>query len=264
MNTPSRNSSSNDLLSNNRSPNNPSPQDRPYRLTHDPVFYITAAFFALLTTALPAGLGQPRFLPLIQAVGLTVFLAIPLRRGEIRQSLYVVALWLAVQFVTITALSWLVIGQVERAIPDGFLYRGAMTRWFFDQGPLPSGLAAAPVGRLAETAGVLVGAPATGGLVANWFVVRAINLAGYGMASLLLVLASPAALLAALPLWTLVRVAGYAGLTVLLAEPPLTGNWSPRHIWHDRRTLLLWSVGLVAVGTLLELFLPALWSALFR
>jgi hypothetical protein len=45
---------------------------RSYQLTSDPVFYWMGSFFALLTTALPAVLGQVRFMPLGQTVVLSI------------------------------------------------------------------------------------------------------------------------------------------------------------------------------------------------
>jgi hypothetical protein len=59
-----------------------------------------------------------------------------------------------------------------------------------------------------------------------------------------------------LPLWTLVRVAGYAAGVVLLAEPLLTYTWSPRHYWRNRRGLILFALSLTAAGLALEWVLP--------
>jgi hypothetical protein len=70
-------------------------------------------------------------------------------------------------------------------------------------------------------------------------------------------------LIAGLPLWTLLRLAGYAGFVVLLAEPLFTGNWTLRHYLGERRTLLLASTALLVAGLLLELILPGAWRRLF-
>jgi len=57
--------------------------EREYQLTRDPVFYLMAAFFAFLTTALPALLGQFRFMPIGQTLVLAIFMAIAVRRGDL-------------------------------------------------------------------------------------------------------------------------------------------------------------------------------------
>lgn len=229
-----------------------------YSLTRDPLYYVTVGFFALLTTAIPAILGQPRFLPVIQALALTVFVAIPLRKGHLRGALNVMALWLTLQFILITLLAWAFGGLVEKAIQDGFTYRGQMAVWFYDGALLPRGIQAAPWSRFVEFAGIVAGSLLTAGLVGNWFLVRAVDLAGFGAGSLFATLATPALLPWMIPVWALVRIAGYAGLVILLAEPILTDRWSASAVLSRRRKLLFLSLGLVAAGLLLELVLPGL------
>ncbi|RIK52381.1 MAG: hypothetical protein DCC57_09980 [Chloroflexi bacterium] len=230
----------------------------PYSLTRDPLYYFTVGFFALLTTALPALLGQPRFLPLIQALALTVFMAIPLQKGHLRGAINVMVLWLLLQYTLIALLTWGFGGYVERAIDDGFVYRGELASWFYDETVLPGGLQAAPIARLIEILGIILGSLLTAGLVGAWFLVRAVDLAGFGTGALLTSLDTPALILRVIPLWSLVRIAGYAGLVILLAEPLLANRWSLTHLLTQRRQLLWISLGLVVGGLLLELVLPGL------
>ncbi len=227
-----------------------------YSLTRDPTYYLTVSFFALLTTAMPALLGQPRFLPFLQAITLTIFIAIPLRKGHLRGALNVMALWLILQFGLMTLLSWAFGGLVERAIANGFAYRGELTSWFYSGAILPGSLQAAPLARLVEVIGIIVGSVFTAGLIGAWFLVRAVDLAGFGTGTLLTSLDAPALILRVIPIWSLVRITGYAGLVTLLAEPLLTNIWSPTHYWHHRQRLLLVSLGLIIAGLLLELILP--------
>lgn len=230
----------------------------PYSLTRDPLYYFTVGFFALLTTALPALLGQPRFLPLIQALALTVLMAIPLQKGHLRDAINVMALWLFLQYTLIALLTWGLGGHVERAIADGFVYRGELGSWFYGGAGLPRGLQAAPINRLIEILGIVLGSLLTAGLVGAWFLVRAVNLAGFGTGALLTSLDTPALILRIIPLWSLLRIAGYAGLVILLAEPLLANRWSLTHLLTQRRQLLWISLGLVVGGLLLELVLPGL------
>jgi hypothetical protein len=235
-----------------------------YSLTRDPVFFVIVGFFALLTTALPAGLGQARFLPIIQTISLTIFVGMAVRRREAGNALAILALWLAIQIAAMIALTWLAVNQADRAFVNGFAYRGAIVDWFYADGSLPAGLASEPISRLIEIVGVLFGSSLSGGLIGVWFLVRAANLTGYSAGALLLASGAPVVLFAALPLWTLLRIAGYAGLVTLLAEPLLTSNWTPGYYLTTRRRLLLVSVTFVIASLLLELSLPSFWRALFR
>jgi len=235
-----------------------------YRLAHDPVFYIMVGFFALITTALPTVLSQPRFLPLAQTLCLFVMLAIPVRQRLARQAMITLSIWLVVQLMTMSLITWFAPSQVEGAIGDGFIYRRAYLEWFFATGPAPDSFFVQPFNRVVELIGVLVGSLISGGLIGVWFLTRATNLAGFGVGSLLIPLQGATSLVAALPIWTLVRLAGYGGLIALLAEPLLTGHWALGYYWQERRPLLLWAVGLVALGLLLEAILPSFWRTLFQ
>lgn len=237
-----------------------------YSLARDPLFYITVGFFAFLTTSLPTVIGQPNFLPLVQTVALFIFLLIPLRQGLIRQGLWVMALWLGIQFIVVAALTWFLEARAERAFHDGFQYRMAYVAWFYGAADAirPDGFTAAPLARLIELAGILLGSLLSVGLLGIWFLVKSVNLAAYNMGVLLVALNSATGLLLALPIWSLLRIAGYAGLVILFSEPGITGHWQPKHYWRTRRNLIVRSGGLLLLGLLLELFLPDLWRLLGR
>ncbi len=235
-----------------------------YRLTHDPVFYITAGFFALLTTALPGLMGQPNFMPLLQALGLTIFAAIPLRNGELANALRVTALWLTIQLLAMISITWLVPIQASRAIPDGFTYGTALVTWVYTGDELPRSLLSAPLGRLLELAGVLLGSLLTGGLVGSWFLVRAVDLLGF--AGGILTGQAPAllALLLGLAPWRLLTICGYAGFFLLLAQPILTNRWRPAFYLAHQRRLLVVSAALLVVGLGLEALLTGVWQTIFH
>ena len=233
-----------------------------YSITDDPIFYGTVIMFALLTTIMPAILGQPRFLPVVQTLALTVFLAMTVRRQKMRQIVAVLLIWLFIQFTLMLLLSWAAPGSLEHAIADGFDRRIAFRTWLFGNGVLPDSLWARPVGRIGELFLITIGGALTAGLLAVWILVRSVNLAGFYLGSLLIDFPSLLALWIGLPLWTLLRLAGYAGWTVLAAEPLLVKNWSPGHLLQKRRRLLLISTACVALGLLLELVLPGLWIRL--
>jgi hypothetical protein len=233
-----------------------------YQLTSDPVFYVTVAFFSLLTTLLPSIMGQPNFMPIVQALGLTIFTAIPLRRGQVRTALSVLLLWLAVQLAAIIFIAWALPTQTARAIPDGVTYRMALVTWAYTGEMLPRSLLAAPWSRVIEVLGVLLGTLLTGGLVGSWFLVRAVDLFGFSAGTLLRELAPAAGLLLGIAPWRLLTLAGYTGFFLLLAQPILTNRWNLGHYLTGQRRLLLWSGGLLIIGLLLEALLPGIWQGM--
>ncbi len=233
-----------------------------YSLVSDPIFYIMLVIIALLATALPGGMGQPRFLPLIQTICLFVFLLVPLRQRLVRPAIWVLLIWLLVQSVTMIGLVWLAPGQIERAIGNGFIYHETYLQWFFAGGHPPDSLFVQPGNRLIELVGVLLGALASGGLIGIWFLVRAVNLTSYGIGALMVALGGWRHLLAALPFWALIRLAGYAGFIILLAGPLLTSDWSLQY-YRTKRRLLLAATLLLVLGLGLEFFLPGLWRSIF-
>jgi hypothetical protein len=232
-------------------------------VTSEPVFYITVFFFVLLTTALPAGLGQFRWMPILQTISLSIFLIMVLRLGKTRRALQVCAIWLPIQFGALLLITWLLPAQAQQAIPSGFDRGVALLEWLYADSPLPASLLSQPAARWLEVLGVLLGSLLTGGIVGIWFLMRATNLAGFFSGVLLATSGDPAGFLAMLLPWTLLRLAGYTGFVILLAEPLLTGNWRPAHYLTHRRGLLLASAGLLVLALILEWVLPAPWRAFF-
>lgn len=233
--------------------------ERAYQLSRDPVYFLMAAFFALLTTGLPAIMGQPRFMPFIQAVVLTIFLAISVRRGDMRSGLGIVFLWLAVTMSLILLLTWFVPDQLERAIDDGFMQRAMTSEWYFARSPLPGGITGEPLGAAAEIAGIVLGSLLTGGLVGAWFLVRMANLAAFSAGHLLGIFGNPLLIFIALPVWSILQITGAGGLVVLCAEPLLSGRFA-LGTWFRRRSRPLAIFGGVYVlGLLAEAILPAFW-----
>lgn len=227
-------------------------------ITYDPLYYTTVGFFALLTTALPAALGQPRFLLFLQTVTLFVFVAVTLHRRNPRGARRVMLIWLPIQFITVVLLTLGLPGQLEAAFTDGFAYRGAITAWFFGGAPYPDAVATDFGALLFELLGILVGTLITAGLAGIWLLVRLLNHAAFGTGILLASLEQPAQSLLVIPYWTLLRAAGYAGFIILCAMPLLTYTWSPAYYWRNHRRLIVVSALLLTLGFLLELVLPGL------
>jgi hypothetical protein len=239
--------------------------NKDYNLSRDPIFFVTACFFALLTTGLPVVMGQFRFLPIIQALALTVLLFVPLRQRDLRSALVVVFLWLGVALAAVFALTWYDAVRAERAFEDGFLYRSAFAEWYYasnaQTSPLPASFGTQLLASIAEIVGILLGSLLTAGLVGAWFLMKVANLAAFGAASLALTLPSPLWIVVALPVWSILQIVGGGGLLVLLAEPLASGKLMAglRELGRSRRLPLLLFGGMFVLGILLELILPPFW-----
>ena len=227
----------------------------------DPIYYITFGFFALLTTALPAALGQPNFLPIAQALALTLFLAVPLRRGLVAKGILVLSVWLVLQTLVMIVGTALLPLVFERAIHDGFAYHRSLLEWSVTGQNLPGWLLNNPGARIVELVGVLLGSLLSAGLVGLWFLMRAVNQFAYAVGRLAQV--GPSGLILGLMPWRLAIMAGYAGFVVILAQPLLNNNWSPFFYITRQRRLVTVSLTLVGIGLLLELTLPGLWRTIW-
>lgn len=228
-------------------------------LVNEPIFNITVGVFALLTTAFPAAMAQFRFMPIVQAIALTVFLTMAVRRGNFRAGYTVMGLWIFVQFTTLLVITLLLPATVQRAIADGFNHRQGLLEWIYGAALYPSGLLANPGAYLTEFAGVLIGGVATAGLLGSWFLMRLINLTAYSIGALTLITEGPFAAVIPLLLWHILRIAGYACLLPILAMPALSGIWSPRYYWQNHRRPLLIGLGLIVAALLFEAILAPLW-----
>lgn len=236
-------------------------KQRHYDLVKDPIYYVTFGFFALLTTALPAALGQPNFLPIAQTVAITLFLAAPLRRGRIGTALVVLATWISLQLLVMIAGSALLPLVFERAIHDGYAYHRALLEWSATGLGLPGSILHNPGSRLMEFFGIVLGSMFSAGLVGLWFLMRAVNQFGYGVGRLALE-GTPGLLLGLMP-WRLATLAGYAGLVAMLAQPLLVNIWRPTYYFARQRRLAAVSFALIAVGLVLEFLLPGLWRIIW-
>ena len=234
---------------------------RRYDLLKDPIFYVTFVFFALLTTALPAALGQPNFLPIAQTVALTLFLAIPLRRGRTSTGIMMLSLWLSLQFLVMLVGSALLPVVFQRAIHDGFDFHRALLEWSATGRTLPGSLYENTGPRIVELLGVLLGSLLSAGLIGIWFLMRTLN--QFAFAAGRLASEGPSGLLLGLMPWRIAMIAGYTGSIILLAQPLLRNTWSPFFYLSRQRRLATVSFLLIAAGLVTELALPGLWRVLW-
>lgn len=234
-----------------------------YALVNDPIYIITVAVFALITTGLPTIVGQFRFMPIIQALSLAVFLGLALRRGNLRSGLRVLMVWVGVQMLTMLILVIVLPPHLsERALAGGFAHRQSLLEWMYAAAPYPNGLLAAPVAYLIEFLGIVVGTLLTGGLVGLWFFMRLVNFTAFSMATMTILANGPAAPLVPVLVWNLLRLAGYLCLIPILAQPVLRGQWNLRIYWTRHPRLIMLGFALLIGGLLLEPVLTPLWPNL--
>lgn len=227
-----------------------------HSITNDPIYYVTVIFFILITTALPALLGQPRFLPIIQTLALAFYTMLPLRHRNLRGAILVITLWLTLQFLTIAILTALLPARIESAFTDGFIFRGQITAWFFAGAPNPNALTF--IGALIELLTVTLGSLITAGIAGIWILTTTTNEAAYSVGILSRTIINPAQFFLIIPYWALLRTAGYAALTLTCAMPLLTYIGNPSYYWQHYRKLILVGLILVVLGILAEFIVPAL------
>lgn len=231
---------------------------RKYSLVNDPLFYGVAVFFALLTTALPAALGQRWLLPVGQSVALWFFCFASWRKGSALHAARVLALWLCVQFIVFFAVALFTGG--DRAIADGFGYRQQLLEWLFGVGALPASWTTEPVRRAIETLAVTAGTTLSAGILGVWFLVQGVNLLAFSAATLFSATNSIWGLIAGLQPWMLLRIIASVATVATFALPGYRGAWTPSAWMPGERRLFWWSLGLLAAATLLELVLPGIWA----
>ena len=234
-----------------------------YRVVRDPIFLVTVAFFAPLTTVLPALMGQQQLMPIMQTLALVAFLAVALHHRDMRQAVFVMAIWVGIQLAIVMLLGAFFPATVEQAIPDGFALRTGVVEWIYADINPPVSVQATPIARLLEIVAVIGGTLFTGGLIGGWILVRTINQVGFSIGVLLGEVEDILLLVAFLP-WSLLRIAGYAGLVLLLAEPLWSRNWSFGFYSEHRKRLFYVTIALLLTSLVLEAFLPGFWPSLFR
>lgn len=230
-----------------------------YSIVADPLFYGVVVFFALISTALPAALGQRWLLPIGQSVALWMLCFVAWRKGTALDAARVLALWAATQFVAFFVAVYFTGG--DGAIADGFAYRQALLEWVFGVGALPASWATEPVWRVVETLGVTIGSTLSGGILGVWLLVRSVNLYAFGAATALAATGSVWGMVAALEPWWLLRIVAYAGIVATFALPGYTGRWTPAGWSLGERRLFWTSLGLLVAALLLEVLLPDIWAA---
>ncbi|MCB9137648.1 MAG: hypothetical protein H6642_04795 [Caldilineaceae bacterium] len=234
-----------------------------YSVGQDALYPAVVALFAVVTTALPAAFGQPLLLHVLQTLALTLLLGIALRSGSFQAGMRTLAVWIGVQALLMAMITFFFGDQAARAIPGGFDLGAAMIEWLYTANPLPNGIAAAPVARTIEFLGITIGSLLTGGLIGGWFLTGAVNQAAFISGTLLASLDQDVSFLVAFLPWSILVIAGYAGLLVCCAAPVWRSDWSVIRFQGRCRPILLAALALLIAGLLSELLLPDAWRALF-
>jgi hypothetical protein len=167
--------------------------------------------------------------------------------------------------LTVFVITWVDPVRVEAAFENGFLHRAVYAEWYYaanpQSSPLPASFGTQPLPSVVEILGIVLGSLLTGGLVGAWFLMKVANLAAFSAASLLLTLPNLLWIFVALPLWSILQIAGGGGLLVVLAEPLASGKFGAglRELGRRRRLPFLLFGGMFVLGILLEFVLAPFW-----
>ena len=243
------------------------PTDAPaVNVLDDWIVYPTMAVGILATTFFPILLGQQLCLPLLSVAVLIPMFLWALRQGRPRKAIALGLFWVAVQSLSVIIASLLFQDTAWRAVQGGLEYRSAWLAWI-EVGPLVALAPSLDYGRqVVELALYSLAMVLSGGVAGLLLLTVALDRVNFTAASLLAATPNPAlALLAAWPLWLLVRLVGYLMVGAVLAEPLANLDLRPAYLadWLQRRwRLLLAGLGVVLLGVLLQALLSPLYQTI--
>lgn len=232
----------------------------------DWVIYPAMALGILATTFFPILLGQQICLPLLSAAVLIPMFLWALRQGRPGKAITLALFWAAVQSLSVILASWLFEEGAGRAVLGGMEYRSAWLQWIAG-GPPVQMVPALDVARQGIDFLLYALASAlTGGVGGLLLLTLALDRFNFTVASLLASAQQPAlAMVAAWPLWMIVRLVGYIIIGAVLAEPLANIDLWPISFptWlRARRRLLLLGLGIILLGVLLQALLAPLYQTL--
>jgi hypothetical protein len=239
-----------------------------YHVLVDTIVYPVIALGVALTTALPVFLQQRFCLPVLNGLVIFPLFAWALRAGRPRRALGLGLFWALCQSLAIVAASLLMADRAGTAILGALEFRTQWLAWIASGSPVTSTPALSLPGQVRELAVFAAGSLLTGGLGGLILLAMALNAFNFTVASLLQQALRPVLLLlAAWPIWSVVRLIGYLTVGAVLAEPVAVLDLRPQWWaawWPRRRRLLATGLGLIVLGIVLQIVLSPLWPSLLR
>jgi hypothetical protein len=238
------------------------------KVLDDWIVYPSMAMGVVVTTFFPMLLGQQICLPLLSAAVLIPMFLWALRQGRPRRAIALALFWVAVQSASVIVASLLFQDSAWRAVQGGLEYRTAWLQWI-SGGPLVSMAPALNYARQGIDLVIYALAMAlTGGVAGLLLLTLALDRLNFTVASLMAAAPQPALLVvAAWPLWMIVRLVGYIIVGAVLAEPIAGLDLRPAYlaIWlRARWRLLLLGLGVILLGVALQLLLSPLYKTIMQ
>lgn len=238
----------------------------PTSLIDDWIVYPAMGLGIVVTTFLPVGLGQRVALPLLSALVLAPMFFWAVRQGRPDRAVRFALFWALVQSLCVLLASWLFDTSSGRAIAGGLAYREAWLRWAEHGSVVTAAPATSYLVQARETLVFLVGSALTGGAGGVGMLALALDRVNFTAASLLHTAPHPLlGLLAAWPLWLIVRLVGLVMLAAVLAEPLANADLLPGYwpYWaRHRRRLLVIGAALLGLAAALQAMLTPLYQRL--
>ncbi|MBX7236584.1 MAG: hypothetical protein K1X65_19540 [Caldilineales bacterium] len=232
-------------------------------LAADPILYLALAVGLTLSMVIGFVTRQQTAMPVIGGLLVWPFLLWSLRHARVDVAVRFVVFWAALVFL-ISLVAGRALGQMEAqaAVPGSTQFIASQMLWLGGQGGASEPAASWLPAFLRRTGLLLAGGALTAGLLPLIVAARELSILGLWTANLLDA-ASPLAVVAGLPPWTLAEIVAWAALSVFMAEPLVTGNVHGL-LTRDRRRLALTGLLALLLAFLLHLLLPSLLASPLR
>ncbi|MER2598897.1 MAG: hypothetical protein ABTQ73_05210 [Caldilineales bacterium] len=243
-------------------------QSGEHTVLDDWIVYPAMALGIAVTTILPIGLGQRMALPLLSTLVIVPMFFWAVRQGRPDRAIRFALFWAGVQSLCVLIASLLFDTAGGQAISGGVEYRDAWLRWAEHGSPVMTAPATSFFAQVRETLAFAAASALTGGAGSLAMLTLTLDRVNFTAASLLHGAQQPLlGLLAAWPIWLIVRLVGLVMLGAVLAEPLANADLWPGYLswWaRHRRRMLAGSVTLLLLATALQAALTPLYQTLMR
>ncbi len=229
----------------------------------DPLLYVALAAGLILSMAMGFLTQQQTVLPVAGGLLVWPFVLWSLRHARIDIALRFVVFWAALVFL-FSLVASRILGPMaaQSAVPGSTNYIASQMFWLSSRDGASEPLAVWLTPFVRRTGLLLAGGALTAGLLPLIVAARELSILGLWTANLFDA-ASPLAVVAGIPPWILAEMVAWATLSVLVAEPLVTGSVHGL-LTRDRRRLMLTGLAALILALILHLFLPSILASPLR
>ena len=234
----------------------------------DWIVFPSMAFGILVTTALPIFLGQRICLPVLSALVLIPMFIWALREGRPRKAIQLGLFWAVIQSAVIVIATVVSSDSASRAIVGGVEFRSEWFTWIANGAQVLRTPALALDRAVLELIAYSAAMFLTGSVAGLIGLAAAMDAFNFTAATLLTQAARPLLmLLAAWPIWVIVRLVSFLTVGAVLAEPMVHLNLRIGFLldwWRRRKRLLAIGLGIFVLSLLLQVLLTPLYRSLLQ